>query len=117
MRLARPRGMNWRRLVVVAAACVLAYLCFVAVISHRWSEEAGPTGLPVPEKVEVAQVQPGSVLLVTNRQESTLTFLDLATETVLGQADTGFDPREIAVTPDGRTGNSATHLNSAVLAI
>jgi YVTN family beta-propeller protein len=42
------------------------------------------------------------VLLISNRQDSTLTFFDIATGRV-GNTDTGYHPREISVTPDGRT--------------
>jgi len=45
----------------------------------------------------------GTVLLVANRLDSTLTFVDLATDLALGTTDTGYHPHDIAVTPDGRT--------------
>ena len=45
----------------------------------------------------------GPVLLVGNKRDDTLTFVDSATFKVLGTTTTGRGPHELAVTPDGRT--------------
>jgi YVTN family beta-propeller protein len=103
MRLARVRSINGRWLVAVTGASVLASLIFVACISRRSSAEARPADRAAPDTVEIAHSQRNAVLLVSNVQDSKLTFVDLGTGKVSGYADTGYDPREIAVTPDGRT--------------
>jgi DNA-binding beta-propeller fold protein YncE len=51
----------------------------------------------------IARAPAGAVLLVANRLESTLTFVDVATGRELGTTDTGYHPHDIAMTPDGRT--------------
>ena len=44
----------------------------------------------------------GPVLLIGNKGEDTLSFVDLATGTELGRSPTGKMPHEIAISPDGR---------------
>jgi YVTN family beta-propeller protein len=51
----------------------------------------------------IARAQGGAVLLVANKQDSTLTFVDLASGRATGTAATGYHPHEVAVSPDGRT--------------
>lgn len=45
---------------------------------------------------------PAGILLVGNKGENTVSFIDLATGRELGRAATGNMPHEIAVSPDGR---------------
>lgn len=49
-----------------------------------------------------AAAEAGEILLVGNKGEDTLSFVDLATGRELGRAQTGRMPHEIAVSPDGR---------------
>ena len=49
-----------------------------------------------------AAAQPAGILLVGNKGENTLSFVDVATGAELGRAPTGPMPHEIAVSPDGR---------------
>src|SRR5688572_27587193 len=44
----------------------------------------------------------GGILLVGNKGENTVSFIDLATGRELGRAPTGPMPHEIAISPDGR---------------
>ena len=44
----------------------------------------------------------GPVLLIGNKGEDTLSFVDLASGKELGRSVTGRMPHEIAVSPDGR---------------
>src|SRR5687767_6599449 len=44
----------------------------------------------------------GPVLLIGNKGENTLSFVDLATGRELGREATGRHPHEIAISPDGR---------------
>ena len=45
-----------------------------------------------------------SVLLICNKSDDTVSFVDSETFVVLGTTTTGRGPHEIAVTPDGRWG-------------
>jgi YVTN family beta-propeller protein len=60
--------------------------------------------LSVPACAEEPPVVPtsGPVLLVGNKGEDTLSFVDLGTGAELGRSPTGKMPHEIAVSPDGR---------------
>ena len=49
-----------------------------------------------------AEVTPGEVLLVGNKGEDSVSFIDLATGKELGRSPTGKMPHEIAISPDGR---------------
>jgi len=51
---------------------------------------------------EPAPEAAGPVLLIGNKGEDTLSFVDLATGKELGRSPTGHMPHEIAVSPDGR---------------
>ena len=42
------------------------------------------------------------VLLVVNKSESTLSFIDAASGTEIAEVETGYAPHEVAVSPDGR---------------
>jgi DNA-binding beta-propeller fold protein YncE len=57
---------------------------------------AAQTEQPKPELT-------GAVLLVGNKGEDTLSFVDLATGQELGRQSTGKAPHEIAISPDGKT--------------
>ena len=57
---------------------------------------AAQTEQPKPELT-------GAVLLVGNKGEDTLSFVDLATGQELGRQSTGKAPHEIAISPDGTT--------------
>ncbi|NIW35229.1 MAG: beta-propeller fold lactonase family protein [Gemmatimonadetes bacterium] len=50
----------------------------------------------------VPDPQGSDVLLVTNKSENTLSFFDLGTGDELARIETGPNPHEVAVTPDGR---------------
>ena len=49
-----------------------------------------------------ADAGPAPVLLIGNKGENTLSFVDLGTGAELGRSPTGKWPHEIAVSPDGR---------------
>ncbi len=49
------------------------------------------------------EAQNDSVLLVTNKSENTVSFVDPASGTELARIETGPGPHEVAVTPDGST--------------
>ena len=49
-----------------------------------------------------AEMTPGEVLLVVNKGEDSVSFIDLATGKELGRSPTGKMPHEIAISPDGR---------------
>jgi YVTN family beta-propeller protein len=51
---------------------------------------------------EEAQVASGPVLLVGNKGEDSVSFVDLGTGTELGRSPTGKMPHEIAISPDGK---------------
>lgn len=57
---------------------------------------------PVAAQDEPTSVQ-GPVLLIGNKGEDTLSFVDLATGQELGRQRTGKAPHEIAISPDGKT--------------
>lgn len=61
---------------------------------------------PAQETAAPAAAGPGAeaggILLVGNKSENSLSFIDLATGRELGRAATGPMPHEIAVSPDGR---------------
>src|SRR5262245_1939610 len=48
-----------------------------------------------------AEGPPGAILLVGNKGEDTLSFVDLSTGQELGRSPTGKMPHEIAISPDG----------------
>ncbi|HEY0150300.1 MAG TPA: beta-propeller fold lactonase family protein [Allosphingosinicella sp.] len=48
------------------------------------------------------EASPSNILLVGNKGEDTLSFVDLATGRELGRSATGKAPHEIAISPDGR---------------
>jgi YVTN family beta-propeller protein len=49
-----------------------------------------------------AEAPKGAVLLIGNKGEDTVSFVDLATGTELGRSPTGKAPHEIAISPDGK---------------
>lgn len=51
---------------------------------------------------DIADTAPAGTLLVGNKGENMLSFIDLAGERELGRAATGSMPHEIAISPDGR---------------
>lgn len=51
---------------------------------------------------ELPAAASGPVLLIGNKGEDTVSFVDLATGTELGRSPTGKMPHEIAISPDGR---------------
>ena len=57
---------------------------------------------PVEAQDEPAKVATGPVLLIGNKGEDTLSFVDLATGQELGRQPTGKAPHEIAISPDGK---------------
>jgi YVTN family beta-propeller protein len=75
--------MNWKHL---AAAAFLAW--------------AGPASVEAANAA--AARAPAGTLLVGNKGEDTMSFIDLATGRELGRVSTGKMPHEIAVSPDGR---------------
>lgn len=52
---------------------------------------------------QASQAPSGPVLLIGNKGEDTLSFVDLATGQELGRRPTGKAPHEIAISPDGKT--------------
>lgn len=61
------------------------------------SEASGP-----PDAVRSSASAAGEVLLVVNKSESTLSFIDPTTGEELARVPTGHAPHEVAVSPDGR---------------
>ena len=70
--------------LVLAAALALGAGCAPA------AKERAPAG------------NPGGTLIVGNKGEDSLSFIDLASGEELGRAQTGKAPHEVAVSPDGR---------------
>jgi YVTN family beta-propeller protein len=58
---------------------------------------------PVAAQEEPVKLATGPVLLIGNKGEDTLSFVDLATGQELGRQPTGKAPHEIAISPDGKT--------------
>jgi YVTN family beta-propeller protein len=97
------RSIDRRWLVAVAVVAGLASLLTLTIVSVRRSRAGRPPGLSAPEDLGIARSRTNAVLLVSNARDSALTFVELGTGRILGNTDTGPLPREIAVTPDGRT--------------
>jgi len=57
---------------------------------------------PVAAQEEPAKRAVGPVLLIGNKGEDSLSFVDLATGQELGRQPTGKAPHEIAISPDGK---------------
>lgn len=57
---------------------------------------------PVVAQEETAKTAIGPVLLIGNKGEDTLSFVDLGTGQELGRQPTGKAPHEIAISPDGK---------------
>ncbi len=74
--------------LILALAALAGLSCALA----QETQEAGPT----PAAAQ------GDVLLVGNKGENTMSFIDLASGRELGRAATGPMPHEIAISPDGR---------------
>ena len=55
-----------------------------------------------PMEGPALEAAPAGILLVGNKGENTMSFIDLATGRELGRAATGNMPHEIAISPDGR---------------
>ena len=69
----------------------------------RWSLAAALVFVPAVACAQAApQAAAGPVLLVGNKGEDTVSFIDLATGAELGKAPTGKHPHEIAISPDGK---------------
>lgn len=58
---------------------------------------------PLSAQEEAPMAAEGSVLLIGNKGEDTLSFVDLATGKELARQPTGKAPHEIAISPDGKT--------------
>jgi YVTN family beta-propeller protein len=58
---------------------------------------------PVVAQEEAPKAATGPVLLIGNKGEDTLSFVDLGTGQELGRQPTGKAPHEIAISPDGKT--------------
>ena len=58
---------------------------------------------PVAAQEETRKMVTGPVLLIGNKGEDTLSFVDLSTGQELGRQPTGKAPHEIAISPDGKT--------------
>ena len=58
---------------------------------------------PVVAQEETPKTVTGPVLLIGNKGEDTLSFVDLGTGQELGRQPTGKAPHEIAISPDGKT--------------
>ena len=69
-------------------------LCAV-VVAAFWSACSGE----LPAQADAAS---GPLLLIGNKGEDTLSFIDLTSGRELGRAATGKAPHEIAVSPDGK---------------
>ncbi|MDH7500662.1 MAG: hypothetical protein QHH30_09815 [candidate division NC10 bacterium] len=66
--------------------------------------EAQPQGAPTP-----ASKSTPSLLLIANKSEDTVSFVDLESLQLLGKAHTGRGPHEVVVTPDGRLAFTANY--------
>ena len=76
---------NWARKSTVAVAlALLAPAC-------GYAQAPAPAGAAT-----------GPILLIGNKGEDTLSFVDLGTGEELGRQPTGRMPHEIAISPDGR---------------
>src|SRR5918994_605036 len=60
------------------------------------------TQASTPQAPQARGADPAGTLLVGNKGENTVSFIDLATGRELGRAPTGPMPHEIAISPDGR---------------
>ena len=63
---------------------------------------AGAVALCLSSVACAAEAPPGEVLLIGNKGEDTLSFVDLASGRELGRSPTGKMPHEIAISPDGK---------------
>jgi len=95
-----PVRFTVQTLTIVVA--VTALTLWIVKVVHLRRENLGAAHHHNRQAV-IARAQAGAVLLVANRLESTLTFVDVATGRALGTTYTGYHPHDIAVTPDGRT--------------
>ena len=70
----------------------------------RWQLVAALSLFPALACAQAPQPDPSAagILLVGNKGEDTVSFVDLATGAELGKAATGKAPHEIAISPDGR---------------
>ncbi len=57
--------------------------------------------LLIPSHASSQEIGEDQTLLVVNKSEDTVAFVDVATGEVLGKVPTGPNPHEVAVTPDG----------------
>src|SRR3546814_5891872 len=64
-----------------------------------WAAMLGAWG---PDQAPEPAAGTSETLLVGNKGEDTLSFIDLATGKELGRAQTGHMPHEIAISPDGK---------------
>ncbi|MGF1549438.1 MAG: LpqB family beta-propeller domain-containing protein [Sphingomonadaceae bacterium] len=72
------------------------FLIFAALLVCACSNGAGPQGGSAAERP--AQ---GPVLVIGNKGEDTVSFVDLATGEELARRETGPNPHEVAISPDG----------------
>ena len=52
--------------------------------------------------ISVFSLEAESILLIGNKSDDTLTFVDTATLEIVGEAKTGRGPHELTATPDGK---------------
>ena len=74
-----------------------AILAFAAIACGQSTPGTAQPPAPVPGGPGVT-----GTLLIGNKGENTISFVDLATGRELGRAETGRMPHEIAISPDGR---------------
>ncbi len=99
-----PSRFRWRRSLIGLRVWMLRLLLALILGSGlRWVIQRASLPSDVTERPPIARAKTGAVLLVANRQEDTLTFVDVDTGQVLSTTNTGYHPHDIAVTPDGRT--------------
>jgi YVTN family beta-propeller protein len=61
-----------------------------------------PTPLTRSFSRDTEPAHPGATLLVVNKNEDTVVFIDMITGDIRGKVKTGPNPHEVAVTPDGK---------------
>lgn len=67
-----------------------------------WAAMIAAACAPAQDRASAPSEAAAGILLVGNKGEDTLSFIDLASGAELGRAQTGDMPHEIAISPDGR---------------
>jgi len=82
----------------------MKHLATLAALAALACAPAGSSAQPAEAPAAPVSGGPGvtGTLLIGNKGENTMSFVDLATGRELGRAETGHMPHEIAVSPDGR---------------